>query len=100
MPEDFNSLSLEQLLLKLKDEGLSEQECSVIMQCLPDKLSVLMSDDELTDEEKGNTIVSFQQALEQQKRKFEQERKEAQQALTKLHTGKKTIRNYQDIGSE
>lgn len=100
MTEELSNLSLEELLLKLKDEGLSEQECSVIMQCLPDKMSVLMNDNELTDEEKGNTIVNFQQALEQQKRKFEQERKEAQQALTKLHTGKKTIRNYQDIGPE
>ncbi|AVJ55362.1 hypothetical protein C5610_02990 [Idiomarina sp. OT37-5b] len=100
MTEDLSSLSLEKLLLKLKDEELSERECSVIMQCLPDKMSALMSNDEFTDEEKGNTIVSFQRAIEPHKQKFELEHKEAREALTKLSTGKKTIRNYQDIKPE
>jgi len=100
MSEDFSSLSLEQLLLKLKEEGLSEQECSAIMQCLPEKVSRVMNNDNLTYEEKGNTILSFQRALDEQRKRFEHERKETQQALTKLNTGKKTIRNYQDIEPE
>lgn len=100
MIDDLTSLSLEQLLLRLKEEELSEQECLTIMQCLPDKMSALMNDSELTDEEKGKTIVNFQQALEQQEQKFQKERKETRQVLAKLNTGKKTIRNYQDIEPE